>query len=511
MGKLSRGNRNIRWIEKHCIVPEGRDVGKPIKLRPWQKKWIKAIYDEPTRRAIISVGRKNSKTATSACLLLLHLAGPEHKVNSQLYSAAQSRDQAAIVFNLAAKMVRLNPELSQFVTIREAAKQLVCPELGTTYKALSAEAATAYGLSPAFVVHDELGQVRGPRSELYEALETAAGAQESPLSVIISTQAATDNDLLSILIDDAKSGQDPETKLFLYTAPQDVDPYSLQAQKAANPALGDMLSAKEVKQQAETARRMPAREAAYRNLVLNQRVEASNPFVAASIWKANGQPAAVDWSGLRVYGGLDLSETRDLTALVLIADDGEAINVAPTFWLPSEGLGEKSRQDRVPYDHWAKTGDLQTTPGHAVEYSFIARFLADVFDEYDIVKIAFDRWNMRHLKPWLLEAGFTEEQIEEHFELFGQGYQSMSPALRDLEASLLNGRLRHGSHPVLDMCAANATTKTDEAGNRKLDKKRSSGRIDGMVALTMAHGVMPMEGEAAYTSPWEDPDYRIEV
>ncbi|TQE98662.1 MAG: terminase large subunit, partial [Spiribacter salinus] len=154
-------------------------------------------------------------------------------------------------------------------------------------------------------------------------------------------------------------------------------------------------------------------------------------------------------------------------------------------------------------------GDLQTTPGHAIEYSYIARYLVDVFDEYAVEKIAFDDWNMRHLRPWLIEAGLSEEFIDEHFEPFRQGYKSMSPALRDLEASLLNGRIRHGSHPVLDMCAANATVRADEAGNRKLDKKRSSGRIDGMVALTMAHSVMPMEGEAEPVSPWEDPNFSL--
>jgi phage terminase large subunit-like protein len=136
-------------------------------------------------------------------LLLLHLCGPEAKSNSQLYSAAQSREQASILFSLAAKMVRMSPDLSQYVVVRDTAKQLACGELGTLYRALSAEASTAYGLSPAFVVHDELGQVKGPRSELYEALETAAGAQSDPLSIIISTQAPTDADLLSVLISDA--------------------------------------------------------------------------------------------------------------------------------------------------------------------------------------------------------------------------------------------------------------------------------------------------------------------
>lgn len=193
-GIETRGGLNIAWIEKHCRIPEGRDVGKPVQLREWQRKEIKRIYDNPhgTRRAILSFGRKNAKTTLSAFLLLLHLCGREHRLNSQLYSSAQSRDQAAILFSLAAKIVRMSPALHGFVGIRDSAKQLYCPELGTIYRALSADATTAYGLSPVFIVHDELGQVKGPRSELYEALETATGAQENPLSLIISTQAPTD-------------------------------------------------------------------------------------------------------------------------------------------------------------------------------------------------------------------------------------------------------------------------------------------------------------------------------
>jgi phage terminase large subunit-like protein len=146
-----------------------------------------------------------------------------HRRNSQLFSAAQSRDQAAILFGLAAKIVRMSPTLSEVVAIRDTAKQLYCSELGTLYRALSAEATTAYGLSPVFVVHDELGQVRGPRSELYDALETAQGAHEDPLSIIISTQAPTDADLLSILIDDAETRQDPKTVVFMFAADTDDD------------------------------------------------------------------------------------------------------------------------------------------------------------------------------------------------------------------------------------------------------------------------------------------------
>lgn len=483
---MTRGDRNIAWIERHCIIPEGKFVGQPVRLAEFQKRVIKGIYDTTTRRAIISFGRKNAKTTLSAFLLLLHLCGPEARANSQLFSAAQSRDQASILFALAAKMVRMSPDLASVVTIRDTAKQLACSDLGTLYRALSADAATAYGLSPVFTVHDELGQVKGPRSDLYEALETASAAQDQPLSIIISTQAPTDADLLSVLIDDAKQGNDPAQKCWLYTAPLDSDPFSDEAISAANPAFDIFMNKDEVRRQAEDAKRMPSREAAYRNLILNQRVEARNPFVSRAVWEGCGE-LPQDLIGKRIYGGLDLSSVSDLTALVLVAEDGD---VHPTFWLPGEGLAEKSRNDRVPYDVWARDGWLQTTPGRSIEYEFVAHHLREVFDTCDVQALAFDRYNMRFLKPWLERVGFTEEELERFIE-FGQGFVSMSPALRELESMLLNKKLRHGNHPVLSMCAANATVVQDPSENRKFVKAKASGRIDGMVALAMAVGVMP--------------------
>lgn len=504
-GRLTRGERNCKWIEDYCRVPEGRLVGQPAKLRPWQRKEIKRIYDNPagTRRAILSFGRKNGKTALSAFLLLLHLCGPEARPNSQLYSAAQSRDQAAILFSLAAKVVRMSPDLNAVVIVRDTAKQLACPELGTLYRALSAEASTAYGLSPVFIVHDELGQVKGPRSELYEALETACAAQESPLSIVISTQAPTDGDLLSVLIDDADSGADPRVILSLYTSDVEADPFDVETIKQANPAFGDFQSADEVKAMAEDARRMPSRENEYRNLILNQRVDRTTPFVSKTIWQANGGGVS-DWGDASVYAGLDLSAVHDLTAFVPIAWIDDAWEVKPTFWLPGEGLLEKSRTDRVPYDVWARDGHLQTTPGRSIQYEFVAEWLFGFYLEHPKLKIAFDRWGMRHLKPWLLKAGFTEEQIEEVFAEFGQGFASMSPALRELESALLEEKVRHANHPVLTMCAANAVVTSDPAGNRKLNKAKAAGRIDGMVSLAMAMGIAPEEAS-------ESPAYEILV
>lgn len=492
--KQTRAERNFTWCEQYLRIPEGKFVGQPLKMAAFMKDDFRAIYDNPagTRRAIISRGRKNAKTTESAMIVALHLCGPEARQNSQLFSAAQSRDQAAILFSLAAKMIRMSPELNEVVIVRDTAKQLFCSELGTLYRALSAEAATAYGLSPVLTIHDELGQVKGPRSTLYDAMETATAAQEEPLSIIISTQAPTDADLLSVLIDDAKTGADPRTVLRLQTAPDGVDTFSDEAIRAANPAFDVFMNRDEVRAMAADASRMPARQAEYENLVLNRRVEASAPFISRSIWQACAKPVVEDFDGLPVFGGLDLSEVSDLTALVLVAPVEADWHVKPTFWLPSAGLREKSRSDRVPYDVWANEGFLETTPGPTIDYAFVADYLADLRERVDLRKIAFDRWNMRHLKPWLSKSGFSEADLEGDgaiFEPMGQGFQSMSPALRDLEAAILNERLAHGGHPVLTMCMANATVQTDPAGNRKLSKMKSHGRIDGAVALAMAMSV----------------------
>lgn len=490
MGELTRGQRNIKWIETYCRIPEGKFVGQPVKLRSWQKKEIRKIYDNParTRLAILSFGRKNAKTTLAAFLLLLHLAGPEAVHNSQLVSTATSRDQAALLFDLASKMVRMSPDLTDYVGIRDHQKNLYCKELGTVYRALSAEAHTNLGSSPVFAVHDELGQVKGPRSPLYEAVETGMGAHDSPLSLVISTQASTDADLLSILIDDAVAGHDPRVTISLYAAPKNAPPFTVATLKLANPAYGDFLNAEEVKKSAQDAKRMPSREPAYRNLILNQRVEAKSVFISQTVWEENGGPPAEDFGKARVYGGLDLSASNDLTSLELTAEINGKWHVHSTFWLPNDNLRDKSKQDRVPYDMWRDQGFLQTTPGATIEYQYIAYELRRVFDRYNVGRIGFDRWNWKFLRPWLVDAGFREWELEKFVE-FGQGYMSMSPALREFEAILLSGRMRHGNHPVLSMCAANAVVQSDPAGNRKLAKDKSVGRIDGMVALSMAVAV----------------------
>lgn len=486
---MTRGERNIAWCEKYIHIPEGKFVGRPLVVADFMRDDFRLIYDNPhgTRTAILSRPRKNAKTVEAALIVLLHLCGPEAGRNQQLYCAAQSRDQASVLFNYMVQMIRMSPMLASVIDIRESSKILRVPELGNFFQALSAEAKTKHGKSPALVVHDELGQVRGPASALYSTMETACAAHEHPLSVIISTQAATDNDLLSILIDDALEAHDPTTVVKLDKAEDDLDPFDIETVRSANPAFDVFMNRDEVMKNAAQAKRMPSFESEFRNLHLNQRVETNDPFLSAGVWKECGGPIAEDWSTFDVYCGLDLSETRDLTAFVAVGVDPATrdMHVKPVFWLPGEGLAEKARTDRVAYDVWAREGKLETTPGRSISYDFVAHYLYEFFQTHNVCSVAFDRYNMRHLVPALERAGFSPEMLDKFVE-FGQGFVSMSPAMRTLESVVLEGKLRHAMHPVLNMCAANATVTQDPAGNRKLDKKRSTGRIDGMVALLMA-------------------------
>jgi phage terminase large subunit-like protein len=190
---------------------------------------------------------------------------------------------------------------------------------------------------------------------------------------------------------------------------------------------------------------------------------------------------------------LDLSAVGDLTALVLAGLEPITAtwSVIPIFWLPERGLVERSRSDRVPYDLWASQGFIELSPGGSVSYEFVARRLRELVEDYNVKRIAFDRWGMPQFKSELERAGFPGHVIEEKFVEHGQGYRDMSPALRNLESLILEGKLRHGNHPVLTMCCANSVIAFDAAGNRKLDKKRARGRIDGMIALAMALSAAP--------------------
>lgn len=481
---MTRGEKVIAFIERYCLVPEGKHVGKPIALDPFQKKFILEIYDNPvnTRRAYLSIARKNGKTGLIAGIVLAHLVGPEAQQNSQIISGARSRDQAAQVYNYASKMVMLSTELSAVVRIVPSGKKLVGLPLNVEYKALSAEAKTAHGLSPIVAILDEVGQVRGPQDDFIDAITTAQGAHEAPLLMAISTQAADDADLFSVWLDDAAGSHDPKIVCHLYAAPPEADLLDKEAWKAANPAMGTFRSLEDLEEQAKQAVRMPSSENTFRNLCLNQRVSTVAPFISSGVWKDCGG-ALLEFGDAEVFAGLDLSARTDLTALIITGKINGVWHTKPYFWTPEKGLIDRSKRDRQPYDMWVRQGYMQTTPGATVDYEYVAHDIAAIFGNLNVKSIAYDRWRID-----LMRKEF--ERIDVHLPLieFGQGYKDMSGALDALESELLNKRVAHNNHPVLTMCAANAVVSKDPSGNRKLDKAKATGRIDGLVAMAMAFG-----------------------
>ena len=488
---MTRGERVIAFIERYCKAPEGAHVGQPIILEDFQKKFILDVYDNPhgTHTAILSIARKNGKTALIAGILLAHLIGPEAVQNSQIVSGALSRDQAAIVFKLAVKMINLNEALQDLVHIIPSTKTLVGLAKNVEFRALSAEGKTTHGLSPILAILDETGQVKGPQDEFVDAVVTAQGAHEAPLLMVISTQAATDADLLSIWIDDALKGEDPKTVCHLYTTPMEMDILDKKSWKLSNPALGKFRSEPDMQKLAEKASRMPSAENTFRNLNLNQRVSTVSPFVAKQTWDSCLGELPPIYECDEVWAGLDLSARTDLTACVFVGRRGDKFYAYPVVWTPEIGLIDRAKRDRVPYDLWVKQGYMFTTPGATVDYEYVAKHIGEVASDVKILHaIAFDRWRIDVFKKECDKLGLELPLVP-----FGQGFKDMSPALDTVEAQLLNARIVHNNNPALNMAAANAVVVKDPAGGRKLDKSKATNRIDPMVALTMACGVSNFE------------------
>lgn len=497
---MTRGDRVIAFIERFCKAPEGEHVGKPIKLEAFQRNFIKAIYDNPegTRRAILSLGRKNGKTALIAGILLAHICGPEAVLNTQIVSGAMSRDQAAVVFSLACKMIQLSPEMLKITRIVPSSKRIIGLARNVEFRALSADGRTAHGLSPVLAILDELGQVRGPKSDFIDAIITAQGAHKDPLQMIISTQAPNDADLLSLLIDDALQSKDPHIVCHVYAADKGCELTDPVAWAAANPAIGKFRSFKDVEEQAKQAVRMPSAEATFRNLVLNQRVEAISPFISRGVWLLNSQePDESAFYTEPVYVGLDLSAKTDLTAMVMAAFKDGKWHIKLVVWTPEKGLRDRAKRDRAPYDVWHEQGYLRSIPGASIDYEVVAKEIAETLADCNVQAVAFDRWRFDLLKKEFDKLGLSLPLVP-----FGQGFKDMAPALDTLETMLLNEQMSHGAHPVLTMCMANSRIEKDAAGNRKLNKAKSTGRIDAAVALAMTCGVMPM-AEIAEKSFWE--------
>jgi phage terminase large subunit-like protein len=486
--KFKQRSRRVIAFCEALRVTSGVDAGKSFKLRGWQRAFIENVYAEgkgknrPVRTAVLSMARKNGKTQLAAALALCHLCGPEAEERGEVYSCANDRFQSAKIYNEMVALVDQQPLLSYRLHANRISKSIEDLETDSMYVALSRDARTKMGLSPTFVVYDELGQTSD--RALYDAMDSAMGARKNPLMLVISTQAADDMAPLSHLIDYGKrvnTGDvvDPAFHLTLHCAPEDADPWSPETWKLANPALGDFRSLEDVARLAQQAQRMPTREAAFRNLILNQRVAAETRFIEPTEWKSCSEPAVIP-DGATVYAGLDLSSARDMSALVLVYKDvQERFHVQPHFWLPGDAYA-RAQEDRVPYEVWERDG-LLTACGTTMDPALIAAKIAELCGKYKIEAIAYDRWRIEELKRGLAAISCNVNCVPH-----GQGFKDMSPAVDMVERLVAEKRMCHGGHPVLTWNAFNAVVTRDPAGNRKLDKVKSVGRIDGLVALAMA-------------------------
>lgn len=522
----------IDFIEK-LTIPSGVGAGGPFKLRKFQKKFINDVYGphrknglRKIRRAILSIGRKNGKTSLIAALVLVHLVGPEQVLNGEIYSYATERDQAAQVFKYCAQMIDLEPELDEILKVVVSTKTIVNYANGTIYRALSSEAGSKMGKNPTFAIYDELAQAKN--RDLYDAIDTAFGAREEPLFIVISTQSPDPQHPLSLLIDDGLSGEDDTICVHLYAVDDelyekrycefckkrlpDADNkamkcpecegklisaiYDPDVWKDANPALGDFRDAEDFRILANRAKRMPSFESAFRNLYLNQRVDAKGSLIPPAEWAGCFDKNSKIDPGEKIYLGLDLSGTTDLCALAAVsAENGD--RVAAWFWKPGNRIKEHAKRDRVPYDVWVQKGYIEAPDGNAINYGYIAKKLAKINAKYEVLGLAYDRWRIDLVKKELDAIGVAvwvegkDDEITGALRMvpWGQGFGDMAPAVDAIEISVLERKLSHNGNPVLTWNVSNAIVMTNPAGDRKLDKSKVRFRIDGMQAVTMGIGL----------------------
>src|SRR4029077_12476507 len=385
-------------------------------------------------------------------------------------------------------------------------KTIACPSNGSFYRAVSSESGTKHGLSPTFVVYDELAQAKS--RELYDVMDTSFGARTDPLFVVISTQSNDPEHILSKLVDDGLHARDPRIVCHLYTVPEDCQNiFDSRVWKQANPALGDFLSLADLKAVADKAERMPAEEPKFRNLRLNQRVAPVSSMISRKEWMACVGPAEFN-PGDDVYLALDLSNVVDLTALVM-GSAGEKTKVRPFLWKPEDMLklhGNRdfgSASDR--YTEWVKKGYMMTSPERSINLEVIANKIIELCRTYNVLGMAYDRYRMDDLLRVMDSLEFQTyedkggEKIGSGLRIvpWGQGYISMGPAIDALEREVVERTLEHPNNPALNWNVANAVIRMDPAGNRKIDKDKIRFRIDGAVALAMMCGLKSRDRKTA--------------
>lgn len=489
--KLTTGQRVCLFAYKHLKVPEGKDVGKPLLLDPWQVAFVLAVFDNKvhTRKAIASVARRNGKTFVVAAILLAYIVGPLAVSNSVVASAALSREQAALCFRLMSLMLQQSPTLDGLYRIVPSSKRIIGLRRNVEYVSLAADAKTGHGKSLRILLIDEAGQFVEGDNEYLSMLRSSQGSYDDARLFIISTQAPADGSFLSLEIDASIRESMPNVVTHLYAADPDCDLMDVQQQYYANPGLGKYRSVSDLQEQIKDAIALPAKLPGVMNLLMNMRCSLDSVFISPEVWKSNGGQPDLDVfrRAPLVTMGLDLSIINDLTVAVLAAKDDETgdVHLLPFSFSPLGGIRERSLRDRVPYDEWARTGVLYAPPGDTLNYDMIAQHLRVKLEGMDIRvdKVMFDRFRIDVFKAACQREGFAQDA---EFIECGQGFVTMGKLIDLFETALLERRIRHGLHPILNLGAASAIVESDNVGNRRLTKKKSANKIDGIIATLMA-------------------------
>lgn len=479
---------------------EGHNAGQPFALEPWQKAVIGCLFGwkRPNglrryRKFLLYIPRKNGKTPLVAGILLL-IALCDGEPGAQIYAAAASTDQASLLFKHMSLMASQSPELSEITTTYKSFKSMNFPQ-NTTVKVLSAKANTAHGKNTHCFAVDEL-HAQNDR-ELLDALTTSTGTRTQPLEIYLTT---ADYDRPSICNEvyeyacRVRDGVFPD-KTFLpviYEALIGDDWKDPAVWRKANPNLGVSIREDWLAEEAETASRKPDYLNAFKRLHLNIRTGASVAWIPMHEWDACDAELP-DLTGRECYAGLDLSSTQDVTAFVMVFPpvyENEPTWIVPKMWIPEDTAHERQRVGGIPYATWIEQGFMLSTPGNAVDYEFVKAEILACASKYQINLIAFDPWNADMFAQHLAAEGLRVGE-------WRQGFGSMNAPCKELQRMILTREVAHGGHAVLRWMAGNVMVETDAIGNIRPSKKKSSQKIDGMVALVMAVGGMMLGGHAA--------------
>lgn len=451
----------VSFIECLCHT-KGTWAGKPFELIDWQEQTVRDVFGtvKPNgyrqfNTAYIEIPKKMGKSELAAAVALLLTCG-DGEERAEVYGCAADRQQASIVFEVAADMVRMCPVLNKRVKILAPQKRIVYQPTNSFYQVLSTEAYSKHGFNIHGVVFDELHTQ--PNRKLFDVMTKGSrDARTQPLYFLITTAGTDTNSICYETHQKAKDiieGRkiDPTFYLGIYGADENDDWTD------------------------------PGEENAFRQLRLNQWVKQAVRWMPMEKWDTCAFPVNEDdLEGRVCYGGLDLSSTTDITAFVLVfppQDEDDRFVVLPYFWIPEDTLELRVRRDYVPYDVWERQGYLHTAEGNVVHYGYIERFVERFGERFNIREIAFDRWGAVQMVQNLEGMGFTVVP-------FGQGFKDTSPPTKELMKLTLEKKLAHGGHPVLRWMMDNIYIRNDSEGNIKADKEKYTEKIDGAIATIM--------------------------